>query len=74
MTTLEAVSHWFIDYDDPKFPSVWDSLRKAGVVDFNEGEGWQYMGTVETNDGRQWHQFRNRGIPGKGRCYRNTPA
>lgn len=38
------------------------------------GECWQYMGTVLDLAGVEWHQFRHRNYPGRGRVYVNVCA
>jgi hypothetical protein len=50
---------------------AWKSCCPNGKV--NEGEGWQYMGTVQNEEGYYKHQFRNRCINGQ-REYRHVAA
>ena len=65
---ITASKFSFLSKGSPEWTRAWGVLRDAGHV-WHEGEGWQYMGTV---DGV--HEFRNRDVPGGGRMYFNVDA
>lgn len=57
---------------------AWQTIATmyGDVACLNEGEVWQYMGSVSFDDGATWeHQFRHRALPSHGgRRYENVPA
>lgn len=67
-----------VQRDTPGWHRMWAVIaaKYGDPACLNDGEAWQYMGTISWDGGATWvHQFRHRCLPATGnREYHDVPA